>query len=86
MRISLSLLCLLCSATFAQKHTLSFYKEQRLEDDGPVEMSYDILAIPVHAGNLQAINEKQWNKRVGDYENILLKMEDEKNDWHYKPT
>ena len=60
------------------KHTLSFYKEQRLEDDGPVELSYDILAIPVHAGNLQAINEKQWNKRVGEFENILLKMEDEK--------
>jgi len=60
------------------KHTLAFYTEQRIEDDGPVEMSYDILAIPVHAGYLQAINEKQWNKRVGDYENILLKMEDEK--------
>jgi hypothetical protein len=68
------------------KHSLSFYKEQRIEDDGPVELSYDILAIPVHAGNLEAINEKQWNKREGEYEKILLKIEDEKNDWQCRPT
>jgi hypothetical protein len=60
------------------KHTLSFYTVQNFEDDGPVELSFDILAIPVHAGNLQAINDKQWNKREGEYEKILLKIEDEK--------
>ena len=60
------------------KHTLSFYTIQNFEDDGPVELSFDILAIPVHARNLQAINEKQWNNRVKEFENIMLKLEDEK--------